>query len=160
MKTKILLLIIIAITFCGCPEGRYTWYFDNQTNDTLGVYFALGHDGQTAYPDTTLPVDPNKAPIMGADPHKKQSLLVYDPRPYEDVIKSLPKDTLSIFIINIDSVGKFTWEEIRQGYKILRRYDLSLSDIRCLYMNSCPVIPYPPDERMKDMKMYPPYGSE
>jgi len=138
--------------------GMYPWYLDNKTNDTLGVYFALGHDGQTVYPDTTLPVDINKAHIMVASPHKKQSLLVYDPRPYEDVIKSLPKDTLSIFIINIDTLFKYDWDVIIRDYKILRRYDLSLPDIRCLFVNSTPVIPYPPDERMKNMKMYPPYG--
>ena len=159
MKIKVFIGIIILFC-CQCRfpvDSEHEWYFDNQTNDTLYVYFAL--DFQTAYPDTSLPIDPNKANIMGAPPHKRQE--IYNSRniPYDKIIHDLPKDTLSVFLFYQDTLLKYNWEEIRQGYKILKRYDLSLDDIRFLYKNHTLVIPYPPDESMKSMKMYPPYGS-
>jgi len=39
---------------------------------------------------------------------------------------------------------------------ILRRYDLTQEDLQLLNWE----VSYPPDERMKNMRMYPPYGSE
>jgi len=78
----------------------------------------------------------------------------------ESVIRTTPKDTVSIFYFHADTVNKYSWEIIQRDYKILRRYDLSTQDIITLKnkKNGIPEIPYPPDERMKDMKMYPPYN--
>ena len=45
---------------------------------------------------------------------------------------------------------------IISDYLVLRRYDLTPADLELLNWE----IPYPPDERMKNMKMWPPYGSE
>lgn len=152
-----MVLIGIVIIFCyQCRfpgDSKHEWYFENQTNDTLCVYFAWGY--QTAYPDTALPIDPNKAHILGTPPHKKQE--VYNSIEYNKMINNLPKDTLSVFVFHQDTLLKYKWEDIRQSYNILKRYDLSLDDIRLLYENHTPVIPYPPDERMKNMKMFPPY---
>ena len=40
---------------------------------------------------------------------------------------------LSVFIIfHSDTMEKYTWEEVRDGYEILKRYDLSLDDIKRL----------------------------
>ena len=43
---------------------------------------------------------------------------------WEEEIEFLPKDTLSIFIFSTDTLNKYSWEEVRRDYKILRRYDL------------------------------------
>ena len=53
----------------------------------------------------------------------------------EQVILSTPRDT------------------IQQNYMILQRYDLTPEDLELLNWE----VPYPPNERMKNMKMYPPY---
>jgi hypothetical protein len=59
----------------------------------------------------------------------------------------------------MDTINKYSWEEIQRDYKVLRRYDLSVEDFNLLYKkNGDSEILYPPDERMKYMKMYPPYG--
>ena len=149
MKNLLLFLIYICIVlfFCRCPIDReYRLEFYNLTSDTLGIYLALGN--QTAYPDTILPADPL---IRGAAPHEKW--IVWIGISHEKMIRDLPKDTLSVFIIHDDTIKKYRWQEIREGYKILKRYDLSLGDLTTLNFT----IPYPPDEEMKDMKMYPPY---
>jgi len=44
-------------------------------------------------------------------------------------------------------------ETIREEYKVLKRYDLSIEDIQLLNYE----IPYPPTEVMRGMRMYPPY---
>ena len=153
MKNTLLFLIgiCIVVLFCRCPiDAEYRLEFYNLTNDTLDVYLAFGH--QTAYPDTTLPVDPNKASIGGASPHKTGLIWISDV-PYEKAIKGLPKDTLSVFIFNADTLKAYNWKVIRMDYKILVRYDLSLTDLQILNFT----IPYPPSKTMKGMKMYPAY---
>jgi hypothetical protein len=129
-------------------DQEFPWYFDNQTNDTIDVYLAFGY--QTAYPDTNLPVDPNKANISGVFPHEKGLIHLGE---YEKIIKRLPKDTLSVFLFLHDTLKKYNWREVREDYKILKRYDMSLYDLQILEFT----IPHPPDGRMKGMKMYPPY---
>jgi len=152
MKSCLLFLGSLLLNQCAM-DYEYRWYCDNRTRDALADYLAWGW--QTAYPDTTLPIDPNKANIGGVPPYTKQ-VIYMNGVSYEKMIKSLPKDTLSYFLILEDTLLMYDWEEIRRDYKILKRYDLSLQDLKRLNYT----IPYPPDDRMKDMKMYPPYESE
>jgi len=62
----------------------------------------------------------------------------------------IPRDTLSLFVINVDTFSHVNWAEINHT-RLLQRYDLSLQDMKSLNLT----ISYPPDERMKYMKMYP-----
>ncbi|SQA93841.1 hypothetical protein [Capnocytophaga ochracea] len=75
-------------------------------------------------------------------------------RKWRDIFKELPKDTLSIFIFNTDTLNKYSWEEVRRDYKILKRYDLSIQDLELLDYK----VYYPPTPAMSQMKMYPKYG--
>ena len=53
---------------------------------------------------------------------------------------------------------KYDWKDVRENYRILKRYDLSIKDLTILENSrGIPVIVYPPSEIMKGMKMYPPY---
>ena len=56
-----------------------------------------------------------------------------------------------IFIMDADIV------ELHTDFKkaIIQRYDISLQDLQCLNW----MLTYPPSENMKDIKMWPPYGS-
>ena len=71
-----------------------------------------------------------------------------------DWFESLPSDTLMIFVFDKGVVDTEPWEDIILNYKVLCRYDLSLSNLEDLDY----VIPYPPRAAMKDMHMFPPYG--
>jgi hypothetical protein len=126
----------------------------NTSEYPIGYYFATGGIYGTYYPDS-LP--------------ERNDYIVYDMRvelrsglgswlSWEQFFNNLPKDTLSLFIFHTDTLTKYSWEEIRREYKILRRYDLSIEDIHRLKNKyDVPKIPYPPTEIMKNMKMYPPY---
>ena len=36
------------------------------------------------------------------------------------------------YVFSVDTLEKYSWEEIREGYKILKRYDLSMDDLDSL----------------------------
>jgi hypothetical protein len=48
---------------------------------------------------------------------------------WENVFPKLPADTLSIYVFSADTLKAFDWSQIRTGYKVLKRYDLSLQDL-------------------------------
>ena len=159
LNNKILILIIIGCTvlFQACPmidRDMLPLYLENNSNDTLGVYVANGF--YSAYPDTLLP-DKYQDGLLSGVPKGHMTGAIYFFKSPEKEIKQLPKDTLSIFILSMNNnYGIETdsiWKEMNYGTRFLRRYDMSMQDLKVLN-NS---IPYPPDERMKDMKMYPPY---
>lgn len=76
--------------------------------------------------------------------------------PNKDWFEMFPDKTLHVYIFHGDTIRTHTWEEIRDSYNILVRYDLTYEDIK-KFKGPCPRIPFPPTDVMKDMKMYPPY---
>jgi hypothetical protein len=78
---------------------------------------------------------------------------------YEDALRYnsynsyFPADTIMVFVYDAELVENTPWERVEREYLILKRYDLSLQDLQNLNW----LLTYPPDERMKNMKMYPPY---
>lgn len=63
---------------------------------------------------------------------------------------------IMIFIVDEQVMATVPWDTIENEYMVLRRYDLTPEDLELLDWK----VPYPPTEVMKNMKMYPPYGSE
>ena len=39
---------------------------------------------------------------------------------------------LMVFFFDRDTILHYSWEEVRADYKVLRRYDLSLSDLEAM----------------------------
>lgn len=68
-------------------------------------------------------------------------------------ISKVIEDSLLIYLFHIDTLKNNTWSDVRDGYKILKRYDLSLEDLEYLDYK----LSYPPDAKMSGVKMYPPY---
>ena len=130
----------------------------NNANHAIGYNLSLGAHSGNCYPDTLLP-STNFTVTKNIKPGRSDS---YDSGiEWKKIFSRLPKDTMSVFIFHTDTLTKYPWEEVRDRYMILRRYDLSYDDIVRLYnKHNFPEIPYPPDERMKYMKMYPSYGSK
>ncbi|GHT78968.1 hypothetical protein AGMMS50262_22190 [Bacteroidia bacterium] len=161
MKTFIInILILFVFTSCCHYPTNYSLFITNNSVDALGCYYYLVWEGGKegiVYPDTTL-VSLRTNEVIGI----KAGQTFHDSRPLSPItewISSLPHDTLSVFFFSKDTLNAYSWEEIKLGYKILQRYDLSIEDINLLYNKyGVPEIPYPPSEVMRDMKMYPPYG--
>ena len=64
--------------------------------------------------------------------------------------------TVYVYVFDSEVVENTPWEVVARDYLVLKRYDLTLEDLQRLDWK----ITYPPTEAMKDVKQYPPYGSE
>ncbi len=134
MKSKILILLFILTTTVSCEDNHpfervYRFWVENKSDKP--VYFLVSF----TYPDTTIPDTYNE--IRQVSPGTKNPF--DSDKKWEEVFKELPADTLSVFIFNSDTINNTTWEEIRSGYKILKRYDVSIDDLK----NSSWIISYP-----------------
>ena len=129
MKYSKILFAFIVCSIFGC-EKFYPIELKNESNKSIGYYFALGGKFGSVYPDS-LPkgneyVEKNLLPNM--------TYYYYSRTPWETIFadKSLLKDTLSIYIFSSDTLNTYSWQRIRQEEKYLKRYDLSLNDLNDL----------------------------
>jgi hypothetical protein len=153
MKT-ILLLTILVLTVNTCIDDNKNCHdrvvFINKTNKTLYVSgnnsTILSKYNGRPYSNwnKTLPNGENDTGLFNVSSGRSYC--------YENTLK----DSLHIFIFEENVLATYTWEEVVDNYMVLKRYDLSLQDLQQLNWQ----ISYPPSGAMKDMKMYPPYGSE
>ena len=146
---KFIVLFVVLITSTACPEeitDHSSFMFYNNSNSDVCIYLGVvpQNNGGSLYPDTMLM---NKNVTIG--PLLKNSKYNYDFNRLEN------NDSLSLFIIDLDTIKKYTWEEIKNGYKILQRYDLRV-DLEGLKQLDF-IVTYPPTEAMKSVRMYPPY---
>ena len=136
MKTTFIsmtLLSILLITVCSkCEKAAMDYSYEinliNNAEHSIGYYFATGGEYGTFYPGS-LPetneyviYDISKVLRPGYESHLE----------WKDFFQALPEDTLSVFIFHTDTLNKYTWEEVRDNYMILKRYDLSLEDLEQL----------------------------
>lgn len=106
------------------------------------------------YPDTSLvDVLPEFLAVKPQGHNYDDYGLLYGLEKEIDIYKYKNTDTLSFFILSPDTILKYGWEDVRKNYRILKRYDLSYSDVESLDFK----IYYPPTQAMKHMKMYPLY---
>ena len=155
MKTRLIILLLPFI-FIGntCKNDDENCHerviFINETNKTLYVKkndgILLSKYAGYPYSDSykTLPNEKNRYSLLNLSSGRSYC--------FENTLK----DTLRIFIFEEDVLANHTWDEVVDNYLVLRRYDLSLSDLQELNWQ----ISYSPTELMKDMQMYPPYKEE
>jgi hypothetical protein len=124
---KILILLSLTISFYECGDVYYPVTLRNNSDHSIGCYFSLGGKYGTYYPDTILPAS-NQYVIQEIKPGDRYKL--YSDFKWEEVYSNLPKDTMSVYIFHTDTLNKYSWEEVRNNNKILKRYDLSLDDLK------------------------------
>ena len=149
MRTVYIIFIFLLLFSCEWPymDKVDPLYIKNKSYHTISIYPARrGFD--FLYPDTSI--------TLKYKPYPLESFLStnIDSDNWEEEIEFLPKDTLSIFIFSTDTLNKYSWEEVRRDYKLLKRYDLSIQDLELLDYK----VYYPPTPAMSRMKMYPKYG--
>ena len=69
--------------------------------------------------------------------------------------KFISMDTLIVFVFNSDTLSSRGWDYVKDHNNVTQRYDLSLSNLRNLNWR----IAFPPTEEMRNIKMWPPYGT-
>ena len=149
MRTVYIIFIFLLLFSCEWPymDRIDPLYIKNQSNCAISIYPARrGFD--FVYPDTSITLLKNHRVL------KFNQSTNFASADWKEEIEFLPKDTLSIFIFSTDTLNKYSWEEVRRDYKILKRYDLSIQDLELLDYK----VYYPPTPAMSQMKMYPKYG--
>lgn len=119
MKMNILFVLTIILCSASCEklvDHGYYLKVQNNTNDTVWCYSSYN------YPDTSLAESKPLLQMIRPESHTK----LESKEKWGDV---LPKDTIIVFILSKDTVDANSWEEIRNEYNILNRYDLSISDL-------------------------------
>jgi len=144
---KIFILLLVSLTLTACPKERSLGFMFSNNSD-VDVYIYLGvierEFGGSLYPDTAI------SRLRVGIPFRSGQSFSYEYN-YE-----LKDNILCLFIFDAKVFHTYSWEEIKEGYKILKRYDLSREDIRRLNH----LIVFPPDERMRNVKMFPPFNQE
>jgi hypothetical protein len=121
-KVLFALFILYFSASCEAPPGAEKVYritVQNNSGEIVNVFLSK------VYPDTSLPAV--KPLLRGILPGSNTFL--DSEEKWEKVFDELPQDTLSLFVLSSDTVVAHSWDEIRDEYKILKRYDLSYSDL-------------------------------
>lgn len=114
-------------------------------------------DDHNYSPDNSIPITNEDIKTIHIDGSRK-SCARYIFNRWPEFIKTLPNNTLTVFIFHTDTVSHYTWDQIRQEYKVLVRYDIGVEDYNMLPgTNKSVTIPYPPAPSMESVHMYPPY---
>ena len=152
-----LLLIFLCAKCTNSIHGDYRLHISNNSDYNIipitnPLLVKLGQPYDTYYPDTLLS---DKRHFFGIPISKGEKTGLGDiGLPWDSIYKNIMvNDTMSVFIFDAKVLDTYSWEEIRDNYMILKRYDLSLEDLQKLDFT----LYYPPTEAMKDIKMYPPY---
>ena len=143
---KLFIFILTCFLLTGCPEGDYKriFIFENSSSNDVLVYLGgISREyGGCLYPDTLLP--------------DSEAGIIFPPgvvRGY--AFNAVPDaDTLCLFIVDKAIVDTTPWKKIHDENIILKRYDIAITDFVRLNWE----ITYPPNEAMKNIKMFPAYG--
>lgn len=152
-QIQVLFTVMLAIAMTNCQSclkktARYRFTIQNDASLTLKYSISTLGQGPPLYPDTSLPF--SNSVLLEIKPNK--SVIVdLGHQPFEDYFADLPSDTLSIYLYNADTIAAYTWDQMRQAYKVVKRYDVSLKNLKELNYR----INYPPSAQMKGMKMFP-----
>lgn len=128
-RLLVLSFLLIFILLASCELFMEKWYFiyvKNNSHRTLFITAGQELYKMKPYPDTILPSLQPENEIIS--PNNKNKLI--SSQKWENVINSLPSDTLSIYIFDADSIEICGWENVAKDYKVLKRYDLSVDDLK------------------------------
>lgn len=145
----IYLIIIISSQSCSSCIGKESLFIQNNSSFSISVYFNDDENFSAIYPDTTISSFQELIYHVSSGEKKSTQLSSNWDNTFTVTV---PNDTLSIIIFHTDTLNKYSWEEIRESYNILKRYDLSLDDLKKLNF----IVSYPPGAGMEGIQMYPP----
>lgn len=117
-------IISTSYSCCDGPKGHYSLKIIN--NSDMPIYFLDGRN----YPDTTLlDYNPALSPITF-----KINNNSFKNRNYRDPIelnfKHSSSDKIIYFLFNAKTVETVPWDTVMKKYLILRRYELTLQDLK------------------------------
>lgn len=157
---KFLFISIITLSLQSCEKKNCHKIIRFKNNSLQGVVTLKDKDSAIRERDIFLGYDPYSLFVPPDNKPSNWSSKINSGN-YGDCFESyfysngvgFIGDTLRVFIFSYDTLIKYDWEIIRREYRVLKRYDLTLENLKELNWS----ITYPPTEAMKDIKQYPPY---
>ena len=123
-----LILMLISVSGFTCVrlgETKYPLYIENASSHTIAFYVAASGI-EHKYPDTALISNKFEMGTIRSG----GSASWYSSFPFDRLFELLPTDTLSIYLFHPDTLAKYDWNVIRNEYKVLKRFDVSLDDLK------------------------------
>lgn len=126
---KIVFISMILLTSCAPPDIQHYFKIINNSNYSISYYVG------NSYPDTVIVQSKPDLKIIQANSSIKESHW----GTWEERYNETKEGKISVFIFNTDTLSKYCWEEIRDKYMILHRFDLGLKDMeRCEFTITYP----------------------
>jgi hypothetical protein len=121
--------MIISLT-AGCRKLDFFGGEDDkliiQNNSNLRLYI----DPQINYPDTSIdPYNPSVDKGNEILPYSSKKIVQ---RSWDQIVIRSASDTLMLFIYDANRIDSTSWDTIMRNYIVLRRYDLSLEDLKTI----------------------------
>ena len=134
-----LLLLLFMLNSCRFIDVMNRSFQDikiiNNSNTDIGFYaysfIPVSWKYGEFYPDTLLPPEDIGYYCIRISPMHSHT---YTTRFETEYIRSRfgGNDSLMFFVFSVDTLDKYSWDEIREGYMVLKRYDLSITDLDSL----------------------------
>lgn len=170
MKRIIVLAIILPLSLCTRQAYKQTFSYDLVNTSSTDITFLIPFydvrwDNRPNFDSITQPFDTTIAtygPLFwnsGGAVHLGPSSTLVFHSGFKCLEEIMPLDTLRMFVYEYKTIQGEPLEEYFDNIHLLQRYDLSLNDLKHLInVNNELELHWPPDQRMKDMKMWPPFG--
>lgn len=119
---KIIICLFTVNVYCisSCKNILVKEFFITVRNESP---YSIVYMFSEIYPDTSIPFN-----LAGGLLAHQEGTKSYRGK-LSPFFNRLPKDTLSVFFFSQDTIAKYGWDEVRRGYRILKRYDLSEEDL-------------------------------
>ena len=130
IRKCLLLKGISLLILLSCKTPVESWdsiKIVNNTNKDIYVSAGIRRYGMYSYPDTLLPIERPSLVTVRAG---KSNFLRSGPDWESAIRNSNNSDSLSIYLFDIDTVIQYDWNKIRADYKVLKRSDLSIADLK------------------------------
>ncbi|NDW19891.1 hypothetical protein D0T53_13410 [Dysgonomonas sp. 216] len=111
-------LLLFTLTSCPVEEvNREVWL---KNNSDVDIFFSLNFYDFNSTPCDSITLPPNKEGIIINKGEKGRIGLI-------GLIIGSKCDSVKIFVLDADTVNTYSWKQIREKNKILKRYDLTFS---------------------------------
>ncbi|HET7001559.1 MAG TPA: hypothetical protein VFI33_09630 [Puia sp.] len=124
-----IILTISCWMLASCHPDKYYTLFKIKNNSDKPIYYTYSNK----YPDTSVDhsiyIPPGSTRTPGEIINPNSNLSIVKSAPIEDYFKTIPSDTIEIFIYDANVVKSSPWDSVVTKYLILKRYDLTLDNI-------------------------------
>lgn len=123
-----LLVAFVAIN-CSCEKYRLSKEKKLEiTNPTsINLFYLIQYN----FPDTTIVEESTiKKPSSRGRIAPNTTIVVKNPVAWQQRVETNSHKVMTVFFLSTDTVDKYSWETIRANYKIIKRVNFTLEELR------------------------------